>query len=228
MFLPDASTAVGVSQSRVVLFALVFSHTIRYFASMPSNSDWPAEVTQAIASAVRQRRNAHGMSAQQLADICAQLGMPSLTRPVLADLENGRRTWISVAELLVLARALNTIPLALLYPDPCAAEIEMLPGVRATAALALQWFSGLLRRPERSELAEDTVAYSHDQRRLEIAREIWGMRCRIAALPYPSETAPLEERRAWAFASTDYHMQTDELLREYAALTLEVEIGRSS
>jgi hypothetical protein len=45
--------------------------------------------------------------------------------------------------LMILARALSTAPIALLYPDPLDdGSIEILPGVEGTKTVGLQWFSG--------------------------------------------------------------------------------------
>lgn len=114
-------------------------------------SNWPEQVARTVAREVRRLRDDQGRSAQQLADRCAELGMPSITRAVLADLESGRRLWVSVAELMVLARALNSCPVSLIFPDPCAIEVDMLPGVKATGPFALQWFSGFIEGPARGQ-----------------------------------------------------------------------------
>ena len=47
----------------------------------------------------------------------------------------------------MLAAALNTSPVALVFPDPGADDIEMLPGYPTRTRLAVQWFSGLLGSP---------------------------------------------------------------------------------
>ncbi|MDH3021540.1 helix-turn-helix transcriptional regulator [Gordonia alkanivorans] len=87
------------------------------------------------------------MSAQELSDKTAQIGM-RVSRPRIAALEGGKRGGdISVPELLVLARALGVPPLGLLYPGVPGELVEALPvseGVPAetTSIAAAQWFSG--------------------------------------------------------------------------------------
>jgi 8-oxo-dGTP diphosphatase len=81
------------------------------------------------------------MSAQQLATACAKLGL-SISRSTLADLENGRRTTLTVAELLVIASALDVEPLRLLVPLDDG-DVEMLPDVEVNPWKATKDFAGL-------------------------------------------------------------------------------------
>src|SRR5580693_5885692 len=81
------------------------------------DQSWAAREAAGIGRRIAQRRTALHMSAQQLAERCAGLGMPEITRPVLVKLEHGRREAVSTAELAVLAAALDTAPILLLYPS---------------------------------------------------------------------------------------------------------------
>lgn len=56
-------------------------------------------------------------SAQWLADKTGELGY-QVSRTTISDLENGRRRYVTTAELVVLALALDTAPIALMYPGP--------------------------------------------------------------------------------------------------------------
>jgi transcriptional regulator with XRE-family HTH domain len=60
-----------------------------------------------VASRVRTLRQRRGWSAQQLADACAEAGMPSLTRSTIAKLESGARKGVSAEEAAVLSEALG-------------------------------------------------------------------------------------------------------------------------
>ena len=71
---------------------------------------------------------------QQLADRTAELGMP-IPRSVLANLESGRRDTVSVAEVLVLAAALDVAPIELICPVGFDKQTEMLPGCHDGSAL---------------------------------------------------------------------------------------------
>ena len=123
---------------------------------MNTQKPWAARITRAIAGEIRQRRKARGMSAEDLAAACADLGLP-IPRSTLADLENGRRASISVAEWLVIAAALDVPPVMLLCPVGTAGTAEVLPGAEAPAYRAAQWVAGEapLRHPGRADVLTD-------------------------------------------------------------------------
>ncbi|MDM1896014.1 hypothetical protein PP299_07365 [Mycobacteroides abscessus] len=107
--------------------------------------DWAEEQAYRVAQEVRRLRDPQ--TAQWLADRTKALGYP-LTRTVISDLEVGRRRYVTTAELIILARALNTAPIALMYPPPYRAAIQILPvpegqeAVKLETIVAAQWFSG--------------------------------------------------------------------------------------
>lgn len=105
---------------------------------------WAQQVTHTVAKELRRYRIARRLSAQQLADRCADLGMP-IRRSVLANLENGRREAITIAELLVLARALDVPPLLLVFPVGRQEKVEPLPGQSLPTWDAALWFFGEAR-----------------------------------------------------------------------------------
>jgi transcriptional regulator with XRE-family HTH domain len=109
-----------------------------------SQNDWPGRLTQVVAAQVRRYRLARKMSAQALADRCAELGM-EIPRPVLANLENGRRPIVSVAELLILAAALDVAPVVLVAPLGHESNVEILPGRELDTWDAALWISGETR-----------------------------------------------------------------------------------
>lgn len=108
---------------------------------MTQNANWPKSLTAVIASQVQRTRGERGMSAQQLADATAALGHP-LPRSVIANLESGRRETVSVAELLVIARALRVPPLVLVFPIGSEPTVEVLPETEIPTWLAAKWFTG--------------------------------------------------------------------------------------
>ncbi|WP_282703210.1 helix-turn-helix transcriptional regulator [Streptomyces sp. CC219B] len=110
-----------------------------------------AEIGRTIAGEIRRHRLGQGLSAQQLSDRCAELGAP-IPRTVLSNFENGKRQNITVAEVLVLARALGVPPGVLIFPVGHVAEFEVLPGAWQEPLAALDWLSG-------------TVAFSQDEAR---------------------------------------------------------------
>jgi transcriptional regulator with XRE-family HTH domain len=106
----------------------------------PQGGSWAPREAAGIGQRVARRRATMRLSAQQVADRCADLGMPGLTRQVLARLEHGRRASVSTAELAVVAAALETAPVLLLYPIGTAETAEFLPGKSAAPWDAARWW----------------------------------------------------------------------------------------
>jgi transcriptional regulator with XRE-family HTH domain len=102
--------------------------------------DWSAALHQRIADAVKAARQGR-FTAQQLADACEQLGYP-ISRSMIANIESGRKDSLDVAELLILAAALEVPPVWLLFSNLPDGEVESLPGFREPAAAAMRWFTG--------------------------------------------------------------------------------------
>lgn len=105
---------------------------------METQSRW----VRSIASQVRRLRTERGMSAKQLAERCAELGVPDLERNVIANLENGRRRAVSVDELLALAVALDTSPVVLMFDFGVHDPAAVTPTVEAHPHLVWKWFRG--------------------------------------------------------------------------------------
>jgi transcriptional regulator with XRE-family HTH domain len=100
---------------------------------------WPAQLTGQIAAAISATRAAQGMSVLRLAGRTGELGYP-MHRTAIAKIESGDRV-VTVAELIALAAALGTTPMALLFADT-EATVEVLPGIDVTGADAAGWFAG--------------------------------------------------------------------------------------
>jgi hypothetical protein len=81
------------------------------------------------------------MSAHELADATARLGYP-ITRSQIANYESGRKQGLDVAELLVIAAALDVAPLELLFPGEADHPVERLPGQTVATSHAASWFTG--------------------------------------------------------------------------------------
>ncbi|MEW2066613.1 helix-turn-helix transcriptional regulator [Streptomyces sp. NPDC007346] len=103
--------------------------------------DWAQRVSRAIGREVRRHRRERGMSAQQLSDACAELG-GDLPRTVISNIENGRRSNLSVADTTLLAAALGVPPVALVYPVGYEDEVEHLPGQTVSPLQAADWWNG--------------------------------------------------------------------------------------
>jgi transcriptional regulator with XRE-family HTH domain len=102
---------------------------------------WQARLTSVVAAQVRRYRLEHKMSAQRLADRCEELGF-AIPRPVLSNLENGRRDSITLAELLTLAAVLDVPPAALMTPLGRQELVEILPDLDVPPPDAAAWIAG--------------------------------------------------------------------------------------
>lgn len=83
-----------------------------------------------------------GWTAQDLADRLAAAGMPHLKRPVIANLESGRRQTVTVEEVLTLAWVLDVPPLMMFLPLGLSDEFEVTPSTAVHPGLALKWIVG--------------------------------------------------------------------------------------
>lgn len=163
-----------------------------------------------MAREVRRLRSEQRISAQQLADRCSEIGMSTLTRSVIADLENGRRLWVGVSELMVLAVALNTAPITLLYPPPLGETVDVLPGVEAPKTVALEWFSGEVASPW-PWICDDVDAYRRNLQPIERARERSELESRKIALMRAEIGGSVEDRSRYADAIADLQRRIDAL-----------------
>jgi hypothetical protein len=120
----------------------VLSTTLSFMPQDWEPKDWAEEQAHRVAQEVRRLRGKR--STQWLSDRTAELGY-RVSRSVVADLENGRRRYVTTAELIVLALALKTAPIALMYPAPYWDSIQVFPGGESpevSKMWAAQWFSG--------------------------------------------------------------------------------------
>ena len=102
-------------------------------------TDWPAQLSHQIAAAISATRTARGMSILRLANRTEELGCP-VNRIAITRMEAGDRM-VTVSELIALAAALGTTPIALLFPDAGAA-VEILPRIEVAGSDAAGWFTG--------------------------------------------------------------------------------------
>ncbi|MFI9846501.1 helix-turn-helix domain-containing protein [Nonomuraea sp. NPDC051941] len=106
-----------------------------------TQQEWPVRLAHTVATEVQKHRRRRGMSAQDLANTCGELGVP-FSRSAIANFESGRRPSISLAELLVLARALGVAPVLLVFPLGGQAEAQVPPGETVDTWDAVRWFAG--------------------------------------------------------------------------------------
>lgn len=106
---------------------------------LTGGSDWPSAWTHAIGREVARLRGDRRMTAQQLSDRCADLGV-NVPRNSVSNLENGRRDAINLHEVVAVAAAMEVPPAELAFPPN--AWIPYLPGERVTSYEAVEAFTG--------------------------------------------------------------------------------------
>lgn len=107
---------------------------------------WPERVMESIAQEIRAWRDRREISGKELAARCAELGFP-IARNVIANIESGRRSGISVPELIVIAMALNVPPILLIYPIGRDKLVEIGPEHEIAPWFAVKWFIADNRPP---------------------------------------------------------------------------------
>jgi transcriptional regulator with XRE-family HTH domain len=133
--------------------------------TQPPTPDWSTRLALSVAQEVRRHRQAQGLSAQQLADRCAEVGMP-IKRSVLANMESGRRTTVTIAEILILAAALNIPPALLVFPVGQTERVEKLPGVEVEPLDAADWLGGVAPMKSRRPFPDNTLIFYRRHRTL--------------------------------------------------------------
>ena len=102
----------------------------------------PLSPTQVVAKRVREVRQKRGLTAAQLAEQMARVGVP-WKRGVVAKLESGLREAVSVEELLALAYVLDVAPVHLLVPfDDDAQPYQVTPTRDDPAGFVRDWIRG--------------------------------------------------------------------------------------
>lgn len=112
----------------------------------PQEESWSRRLTTEVGQRIRAARRREGLSAQEVSERTLKLGH-EVKRAVIADMENGRRPVLPLADLLVLSAALNTPPLMLLLPPLTRHSIETLPGRSFDSSEAIDWFDGTTPLP---------------------------------------------------------------------------------
>jgi transcriptional regulator with XRE-family HTH domain len=114
------------------------------------------EMTRAgwFGTAVSWRRNALKLTASELSRRTAELGYP-ISRGAIAKIESNVRSGkIDVAEVLVLAAALDIPPVLLLFPQLATdGGAVVLPGLMTSEDEAVRWMSGGVSFPQNYDLS---------------------------------------------------------------------------
>lgn len=107
------------------------------------SDSWPDEITARIASEIKRLRA--DRSGQWLSDRTAEMGL-RVSRSTISEIETGRRKSITVTDLILLAAALDTAPIALIYPGPYLDKyVRISPAwPELPEIVAVEWFTGEL------------------------------------------------------------------------------------
>jgi transcriptional regulator with XRE-family HTH domain len=98
--------------------------------------------TAAIAKRIREVREKRRMTAKQLAERMTAAGI-KWDRSIVANLEIGRRSLVTVEELLALAKVLQVAPVHLLVPPAAGDELyQVTPDAEAPASQVREWVRG--------------------------------------------------------------------------------------
>ncbi|MFC5245925.1 helix-turn-helix domain-containing protein [Streptomyces nigrescens] len=155
--------------------------------------EWVDQVMATVADEVRRRRKELGWSAKDLADKCEEIGHP-IPRNVIANMESGRRSNLPLVDVMVLAKALNTPPICLIYPVGYVDDVQRLPLQHPTSALnALHWFTG-----EDTELGADDDMLRYFRAHHAAEEQLQSARRDEEFARYHAETAPNADRKAEA------------------------------
>ncbi|MCZ0732223.1 hypothetical protein [Mycolicibacterium iranicum] len=169
-------------------------------------SNWSESHARNVAQQISKLRG--DRSAQWLSDRTSDLGY-RVNRATIADIENGRRRYVTTAELVILAAALNTSPVALLFPGPdYQSEVEALPGRADRKIDVVQWFSGissvgytdLANHPDGPgaagrESARLRSEYQENTRELRLWRELLEVYRRISSVRIPLSGNVSEDKK---------------------------------
>ncbi|MFE5257659.1 helix-turn-helix domain-containing protein [Streptomyces coelicoflavus] len=158
--------------------------------------EWVDQVMATVAAEVRRRRKELGWSAQDLADKCDEIGHP-IPRNVIANMESGRRSNLPLVDVIVLAEALNTPPICLVYPVGYVDDVQRLPLQHPTTSLdALRRFTG-----EETDLGMDDDVLRYFRAHHAAEEQLRKARRDEDYARYHVETAPNADRKAEALRS---------------------------
>ncbi|ODR01606.1 hypothetical protein BHQ21_23360 [Mycobacterium sherrisii] len=108
----------------------------------PLAKAWQESLSKRVGDAVLLRRKALGMTAESLAERARGLGYP-ISRVAVTKIEGNKRAGkLDVAELLVLAVALEIPPALLLFPGWPDGTVDAVPGNDVPVQTARGWLCG--------------------------------------------------------------------------------------
>ncbi|MBN7310348.1 hypothetical protein [Mycobacteroides abscessus] len=154
---------------------------------------WQQEQTNRVGQAVRALRGTRSVT--WVSDETEKLGC-RVTKALITDMEIGRRKYVAVHEISVLAAALGVTPAVLLtWGDMPDAEVEVLPDRRARAETVVGWWGGelmgeLIPAGQGLPRDQDTSELMHLTRQRQDTKKLLFQ----ARLRTVSDTTPIDKR----------------------------------
>lgn len=102
--------------------------------------EWGKIIATLVGERVRKYRSELNLSAQNLSNRTAALGF-EVKRSVIAEMENGKRSTVSLADVFILARALAVPPIALIVPLE-SDDMRLLPNELLDVWKSFDWITG--------------------------------------------------------------------------------------
>ncbi len=172
-------------------------------------ADWDSGLHERIAAAIKKHRQGAGLTAQGLADRTKELDYP-VTRAQIANYESNRKKSLDVAELLIIAAALEVPPLVLIYPHLPSGPVEAIPGQPSSSLDAYTWAAG--RGPAWWGLNPPSKGF----------RLVQAVLDRSAAMAQLGHLAVRRSMAAGAVVKESLEAQHDDLISHIATLEAEI------
>lgn len=99
--------------------------------------------SKVVAARIRSLRGSRSWSAERLAQECADRGFVNVNRSVIANIENGRRSAVTIDECIALALALDVALVDLITPNGVEHTIEPVPGTTVDVGDYREWMTGM-------------------------------------------------------------------------------------
>lgn len=154
---------------------------------------WQQEQTNRVGQAIRALRGTRSVT--WVSDETEKLGC-RVTKALITDMEIGRRKYVAIHEISVLAAALGVTPVILLtWGDMPDAEVEVLPDRRARAETVAAWWGGemmgeLIPAGQGLPRDQDTSELMHLTRQRQDTKKLL-FRARLRTI---DDTTPLDKR----------------------------------
>ncbi|MFE5910686.1 transcriptional regulator [Streptomyces wedmorensis] len=171
--------------------------------------EWVDRIRNNVAGEVRRRRKEKRWSAQRLAERCEELGHP-IPRNVIANLESGRRANLPLVDVMVLAAALETYPICLIFPLGYVERTQELP----FHALIPTWDAMRKFTGEERDYETDSGLMSEFNLHASLTRTVIAARREAESAAFDAETATTSGQREEAERkATEYAQRAEEAKR---------------